>query len=241
MKLLRTMSISVVSSSLAFVLGCGSEPAPKTVTTTTSNAAPAPEPAPAPAAPPADTNALKGMGGEAPPGLPPVTPSAFSDEQIAAVSGAANRGEVEQAKLAVGKAKDAKVKKFATMLASHHGDANTAEVALLKKQHLTAEESTTSTQLTLESTRLVESLRPMTGTDFDKAYMDAQVKEHTAILDTMDTKLLPAVKNAELKAGLTAMRAKVETHLKDAQAIQTSLNAAPAAPQLTTTTTTKKK
>jgi putative membrane protein len=234
MKLARPFSILLSAGSLTFAIGCGGEPAPKTVTTTTTN--PAPPPA---APPPAETAPNAGMGAEAPPGLPPMTAIPLSDAQIAAIDGAANRGEVEQGKLAVGKAKDAKVKKFAAMMVSHHGDANTADVALLKKQNLTPEESTTSTQLTLESSRLVESLRALTGTEFDKAYMDAQVKEHTALLEAMDGKLLPAVKDADIKAGITAMRAKVEAHLKEAQAIQTSLNAAP--PTVTKTSTTTKK
>ena len=237
MKLSHPICILVGAGSLVFAIGCGGEPAPKTVTTTTTNPAPAPAPTPAPA----ETAPNAGMGGEAPPGIPPMTAVPLTDAQIAAISAAANRGEVEQGKLATGKAKDAKVKKFAAMMTLHHGDADKGETALLKKQNLTPEESTTSTQLTLESSRLVESLRALAGTEFDKAYIDAQVKEHTAILETMDTKLLPAVQNADLKTGLTAMRAKVDAHLKEAQAIQTSLNAAPAVPVTTTSTTTKKK
>ncbi len=237
MKLSHPICVLVGTGSLVFAIGCGGEPAPKTVTTTTTNPAPAPAPTPAPA----ETAPNAGMGGEAPPGIPPMTTMPLTDAQIAAISGAANRGEVEQSKLATGKAKDAKVKKFAAMMGAHHGDADKAETALLKKQNLAPEESPTSTQLTLESSRLVESLRALTGTEFDKAYIDAQVKEHTAILEAMDTKLLPAVQNADLKTGLTMMRAKVESHLKEAQAIQTSLNAAPATPVTTTSTTTKKK
>ena len=225
MKLVRCLSLPVLVGSLALgAWACGdSTPAAKTVTTTTTKSAPPADPPPA-TDPPEPKPA--GMGSTTPDTLPPVNPIALSDEQIAAITGAANRGEVEQSKLAQSKTKDPKVKKFAAMMITHHGEANQKQIELLKKQHLTPEESPTSTQLTSESSRLLESLKSMTGAEFDRAYVDAQVKEHTALLDAMDTKLLPAVKNADLKADITAMRAKLEGHLKEAQSLQKSLPAA---------------
>jgi putative membrane protein len=214
MKFVRFLSLPVLA---VIVAACGG-PEAKTVTTTTSQT-PAPEPAPVAATKPAEP----GMGGTNPDLLPPITPTALSDEQIAAISGAANRGEVDQAKLATEKSKNPKIKKFAAMMAAHHGEANTKSIDMLRKAHITPEESTVSTQMTTESSKLVESLKPMNGPEFDRAYIDAQVKEHTAILDAFDTKMLPVVKNADLKSDLTAMRAKIDGHLKEAQAIQKSL------------------
>ncbi len=216
MKLVRFLSLPVLAGTLVLA-GCGADPG-KTVTTTTSVAPPA-DPAPVAATKPPEP----GMGATNPDLLPPVAPIALSDEQIAAINGAANRGEIDQAKLASEKSKNPKIKKFAAMMASHHGDANTKSIDMLRKAHITPEESTTSTQMTTESSKLVDSLKPMNGPEFDRAYIDAQVKEHTAILDAFDTKMLPAVKNADLKTDLTAMRARIDGHLKEAQAIQKSL------------------
>ena len=215
MKFFRFLSLPVLA---VIVAACGG-PEAKTVTTTTSQT-PAPEPAPVAATKPAEP----GMGGTANPDLlPPINPTALSDEQIAAITGAANRGEIDQAKLATEKSKNPKIKKFAAMMAAHHGEANTKSIDMLRKAHITPEESPASTQMTTESSKLVESLKPMNGPEFDRAYIDAQVKEHTAILDAFDTKMLPVVKNADLKSDLTAMRAKIDGHLKEAQAIQKSL------------------
>lgn len=214
MKFVRFLSLPVLA---VIVAACGG-PEAKTVTTTTSQT-PAPEPAPVAATKPAEP----GMGGTNPDLLPPINPTALSDEQIAAISGAANRGEIDQAKLATEKSKNPKIKKFAAMMTAHHGEANTKSIDMLRKAHITPEESTVSTQMTTESSKLVESLKPMNGPEFDRAYIDAQVKEHAAILDAFDTKMLPVVKNADLKSDLTAMRAKIDGHLKEAQAIQKSL------------------
>lgn len=219
MKLVRFLSLPVLAAPVLAVLvaGCGSAP-PKVVTTTTSQT-PAADPAPVAATKPPEA----GMGATNPDLLPPIAPIALSDEQIAAINSAANRGEVDQAKLASEKSKNPKIKKFAAMMTAHHADANTKATDMLRKAHITPEESVTSTQMTTESSKLVESLKPMSGPEFDRAYIDAQVKEHTAILDTLDTKMIPVVKNADLKSELTAMRAKIDGHLKEAQAIQKSL------------------
>ncbi|MEO6572989.1 MAG: DUF4142 domain-containing protein [Polyangiaceae bacterium] len=215
MKLVRFLSLPVLAGSLVLV-GCGG-PDPKTVTTTTTLTPP--DPAPVAATKPAEP----GIGGSNPDLLPPVAPIALTDEQIAAINSAANRGEVDQAKQATEKSKNPKIKKFAAMMTTHHGDANTKATDMLRKAHITPEESPTSTSMTTESAKLVESLKPMNGPEFDRAYIDAQVKEHTAILDVLDTKMLPVVKNADLKNELTSMRAKIDGHLKEAQAIQKSL------------------
>ena len=45
------------------------------------------------------------------------------------------------------------------------------------------------------------------------------------MLETIDTKLLPSAKNAELKTMLQSVRPKIEAHLKEAQEIQKSLTA----------------
>jgi hypothetical protein len=59
--------------------------------------------------------------------------------------------------------------------------------------------------------------------DFDKSYIDAQVKEHKAVVDLIDNQLAPNAKSSEVKALLQSLRPKIEGHLKQAQAIQKAL------------------
>jgi putative membrane protein len=164
--------------------------------------------------------------GPAEPPAPAAAP--LTDEQIAAVTTTANTGEVEQAKVAQKQGKDAKVKAFAAKMIAHHNQANAAQKKITDKAKITPADSDMSKQLAGDSQKLIDSWKDLKGPEFDKAYIDAQVKNHQAVLDAIDQKILPAVKNADLKKDITDFRPKVEAHLKEAQDIQKALEAAPA-------------
>ncbi len=68
------------------------------------------------------------------------------------------------------------------------------------------------------------TLKAQKGKDFDKAYMDAQVKAHRDVLAVFDTKLLPNAQNVELKSTLTDARSHVAAHLAKAEDIQSKLD-----------------
>jgi putative membrane protein len=150
---------------------------------------------------------------------------ALTDAQIAAITDAANKGEIEQAKLAVRKAKDPQVKAFAQMMIDHHGAEQKKEQQLATSLSLQPETTQTSTQLQTDSQNAISSLSSQNGADFDKAYIDLQVKEHRDVLDAIDNKLIPSAKNAQLKQALTDFRPKVQDHLQKAQDIQQKLGA----------------
>ncbi len=144
---------------------------------------------------------------------------ALSDAQIVAIADAANKGEVDQGKLAVKKAKDAQVKQFAQMMVTDHTDATNK----VKQLNIQPETTQTSTQLQTDSQNAISSLSGQTGTDFDKAYIDLQVKEHQQVLNDLDQKLIPSAHNADLKKQLTDLRPKIAAHLQQAQQIQQKL------------------
>ncbi|HEU4536114.1 MAG TPA: DUF4142 domain-containing protein, partial [Polyangiaceae bacterium] len=151
---------------------------------------------------------------------------------IAAVTAASHTAEIDAGKLAQTKAKDGRVKKFAAMMVSHHGDAKKKQDKLLTKEKLAPAESPVSAKVKSDSESAVASLKSATGVEFDKAYIDSQVKMHEDTLNALDTKLLPNVKHADLKAQLQEFRPKVEEHLKQAKELQTSLAAGPPAKKL---------
>ena len=147
----------------------------------------------------------------------------LNDAQIAAITDAANKGEIEQAKLALHKAKDPQVKQFAQMMIDHHGAEQKKEQQLCSTLNVQPETTQTSTQLQTDSQNAISSLSSQTGADFDKAYIDLQVKEHKEVLDSIDNKLIPNAKNAQLKSALEAFRPKIQEHLQKAQEIQQKL------------------
>ncbi|HEY2734568.1 MAG TPA: DUF4142 domain-containing protein [Polyangiales bacterium] len=149
--------------------------------------------------------------------------SQLTDPQIAAITDAANKGEIEQAKLAVRKAKDPQVKQYAQMMIDQHGAEQKKEQQLATTLSLQPETTQMSTQLQTDSQSAISSLSSQSGADFDKAYIDLQVKEHKDVLDAIDNKLIPNAKNAQLKQALTDFRPKVQGHLQKAQEIQQKL------------------
>jgi putative membrane protein len=151
------------------------------------------------------------------------TSSTFTDEQITAVTNAANTGEVDQAKEAVKKAKSGKVKTFAQHMITDHGAAFKQQTDIEKKANITPQDNDTSRQIQSDGRTILSQIQGATGADFDRQYIDAQVKEHQSVLDALDNKLIPAAKNADLKSFLQKTRDKVADHLKMAKDIQSSL------------------
>ncbi|MES1173075.1 MAG: DUF4142 domain-containing protein [Myxococcales bacterium] len=218
---LRTSATLVLSSlaSFAFVQ-CGGDqktaespaelmpsaepPQPEEADAATTQAAPAPSDTPAAAA--------------KAPEPPKVEP--LSDEQIAAITEAANSAEIAQAKLAQAKSKDASVKQFAAMMISHHGEAKQKQAKLKLK----TAESGVSTAMQVDADSTMNALKADNGKDFDQAYITAQVSGHQKVLDTINDKLLPNVKNADLKAYLEEIKPRVEEHLKQAKVLLQSFD-----------------
>lgn len=240
----RSSSVGLVSLGLVAVAAllalaaCGGDDkqppkAPDTQMTDTSATAAATATTP----PPADTAPATTASATTPPPADPPKPAEqpLTDEQIMAITAAANDGEVQAAKLAQTNAKNAKVKAFAAHMVTEHGAALKKGQAMATKKKLTAADSPASTQLKSDAQAAMDALKTKKGADFDAAYMDAQVKMHQQVLDLIDNKLLPAAKDADLKADLTAIRPKIAEHLKSAQDIQGSLGATAAAGQKTST------
>jgi putative membrane protein len=152
----------------------------------------------------------------------------LSEGQIAMVAELANTSEIEQGKLAQGKAKSPSVKKFAAMMVQHHTEAKTEQAKLFKQLNLTPTQSQTATSLKQSSETATSELRS-TATAFDQRYVDSQIEAHEQVLETLDNQLIPAATDPSLKAGLNKMRATVEAHLREAKSIQAELAAKQAA------------
>lgn len=188
----------------------------------TTPAEPTPEPEPA------DTAAADAAAAATP--APPPPPPPLADGESVAVAHVANDFEIETSKLAKTMAKDKKVKEFAAMMVKDHTAANKRLTALIKKAKIEAKDNELSTALSTDGKARVEALKGTEkGAAFDKAYIDAQVEMHTAVLTAIDTQMMPGVQNPDLKAELATTRAAVESHLNQVKEIQTALAAPDAA------------
>jgi putative membrane protein len=155
-----------------------------------------------------------GSGGSTAPGA---KDKPMSDAEVLGVTAAANDGEVKMADLALKKAASAEVKKFATMMKTHHTAAAGKGKTIATKAKITPAENDVASSMKSDSASTMKDLEGKTGKDFDKAYMDAQVKAHKDVLDKIDNKLMPSAQNGEVKSMLTEMRQTVSTHLTKAE------------------------
>lgn len=150
-------------------------------------------------------------------------PSTLNDAQIAAITDGANGAEIEQAKLARSKSKNQKVLQFASMMITHHSEAQKKQAKL----NITTAESPLSAQMTKDANEILTSLKDKTGAEFDRSYMRSQVDEHQTLLETLNTRLLPSVSSPELKAYLETIKTRVEQHLEAARTTESGLGNTP--------------
>ncbi len=151
------------------------------------------------------------------------TNQGLSDGQIAAIVRAVNVAEIDEAKIAVGKAQDPGVKHFAEMMIAQHGQAVKDVDELDTRLNLRPTESQLMTELRVNATSVENRLSKNDETSFDKQYMQSQVVAHRQVLDTIDGRLMPAVRSEELREMLVNLRPRVADHLQMAQTILDTL------------------
>lgn len=229
---MRTLINGLLVASIATLVACGGGDKP--AQEPSAMTPPAPPPAPMPESKPATTDAkpvegATGGGTETTTAAKPAE-KPLTDAEIVAVTSTANNGEIDMANLAAKSATNADVKNFAAMMVTQHKDMETKGKALAAKAKITPADSDASTALKTDVQSTITSLKTQKGKDFDKAYMESQVKAHRDVLNLFDNKLLPNAQNGDLKTLLTDGRSHVAAHLAKAEEIQKKLDAAPAAP-----------
>lgn len=146
-----------------------------------------------------------------------------NDAQIAGIVVAANSVDIDAGKLAEKMSSNKDVKAFAQQMVTDHTGVNQQAGALVKKLNVTPEDSDTSKSLKQGGEANITKLKGMKGADFDKAYIDHEVTYHQAVLDAVDTTLIPNAKNAELKETLVKTRPAFVAHLEHAKHIQAGM------------------
>jgi putative membrane protein len=155
------------------------------------------------------------------------TNGAPTDPQIAAIVVTANQVDIDAGNLAKSKGHSADVKAFGQQMVTDHTGVNKAATDLVQKLHVTPEDSATSASLKKGGEDNLANLKTLSGADFDRAYVDHEVVYHQAVLDAMDSALIPNAQNAELKALLVKVRPAFVAHLEHAKHIQAELTPKP--------------
>lgn len=148
--------------------------------------------------------------------------SSLNDAQLAAVVNALNQGEIQEAQLAQSKAQSADVKRFAMHMATAHQSMLMKDQTLFSQLQITPSDNSVSQELQSDAQNQLSTLQSMRGKDFDRDYIDAQVKAHNQALELLD-RMIPNARNAQLKAALEAVRPKIQEHLQEAERAQQKL------------------
>ena len=153
----------------------------------------------------------------------PAFAQGVNDAQIAAIVVTANKVDVDAGKLARQHASHADVKKFAERMVSDHEGVNKQATALAARLNVAPQESDTSRALKAGGDKNVASLKTLSGSAFDKAYIEHEIAYHAQVIEALDRTLLPGASNGELKALLTSVRPAFVAHLEHAKQIRASL------------------
>ena len=157
---------------------------------------------------------------------------ALGDREIMGVLSAIDTGEITQGTLARMQAVDPTVRAFAESMVTMHTQSSARLTSLAQRIDMTPQDSARSRALAADATATHQRLSGLTGAAFDRAYIEAQVTQHTHALDLIDHTLVPEAHNQELRAALTNdVRPMVDTHLQQARGIANRIDVSAPPPE----------
>ncbi len=135
----------------------------------------------------------------------------------------ANSSEIQLSKLAARKAASPKLKQVANTLAADHARNRQEERALAQRLNVTLTPAAGGNLAASDSAVLPPELQGKAGSEFDKAFVEYEVREHEAGIEKIRTELLPAAQNAEVQAYLQKTLTTMQEHLADLKQVQQQL------------------
>jgi putative membrane protein len=162
----------------------------------------------------ADTSAMAGASS--------TTSGTWSDANIVALLDEANAADSAAGAIAVTKGTNSKVRDFARRMMRDHHTLRAQGAALAKKLNVTPAAPSDDPVQPMAQNETNTLNNTAKGKDFDKAYIDAEVDAHKAVLD-LATKAAGQTQNTELKNLIQKAAPVIQGHLDLAQSIQKSL------------------
>ena len=133
-----------------------------------------------------------------------------TDPQIAHIAYTAGNIDIAAAKQALARSHNKAVRSFAQEMVRDHQAVNDKALALVKKLHVTPQDNPTSEALSKQAKTTLDKLSHLSGSAYDRAYVDNEVAYHKTVNGALEKTLIPSAKNGELKSlletGLTLFR-----------------------------------
>jgi putative membrane protein len=163
----------------------------------------------------ADTTAMA-------PAADPAAAPPLDDPTIVAIFDAANTFDIETSQLALEKSQNAEVRALAQQFVNDHTAVRQQGRDLAAKLGVTPP-TLGEGDLSRNHAAAMADLRGRTGADFDRAYVTNEVTYHSAVIQAIQTSLMPAIQNAELRTLVETVAPAFQAHLTAAQNLQTKL------------------
>ena len=148
----------------------------------------------------------------------------LNDAQIIEIIITANQADISLGHLVKSKSTDNEVSFFAQRMFTDHSINLESIATLVDKLNITPQNSPICQDFIVNGMKTITNLNSLNQTEFNKIYINQEIIFHKKVLDTIDSILIPNVKNAELKQLLEKIRPAFNSHLKHAIRVQEYLN-----------------
>jgi putative membrane protein len=149
---------------------------------------------------------------------------ALNDATIVAIFDNANTADIETGKLAAKRGWTEEVRQFGAMLARDHEMVRRQGRDLAEKLGVTPMPPS-GDQSAQELAAVIRRLSGLRGTEFDQAFLQREVQFHKDAVAAIETTLLPAITNKELRALVVKVIPAFQAHLTMAENLLTRVAA----------------
>jgi putative membrane protein len=152
----------------------------------------------------------------------PRTTSQLDDPTIVAIFDAANTADIETGTLAAERGHSKEVRDFGAMLVRDHVQVRQLGRDLAQKLRVTPTPPAEDPAAAAHA-QAMASLRSKTGAEFDRAFLQHEAAFHKSVIEAVQTTLLPAIKNDELRALVEKVAPAFQAHMLAAQNLERQL------------------
>ncbi len=162
------------------------------------------------------------LGSLASAGTTPLAAQALTDANIVAIFDAANTADIETGGLAASHSTNQEVRDLGQSFVDAHQSVRQQGRDLARKLGVTPV-LPAGDQGAAQHAAALKQLQGLKGAAFDRAFLDHEIAFHQAVIDAVTTTLLPAIRNAELKALVEKVAPAFVGHLEMAKNLRARL------------------
>jgi putative membrane protein len=155
-----------------------------------------------------------------PPRPAPIAP--LDDATIVAIFDAANTADIETGQLAVERGHSKEVREFGAMLVQAHTGVRQMGRDLAQRLGVTPTPPADDASARAHA-QAMATLRSKRGAEFDRAFLQHEIAFHKSVIDAVQTTLLPAIENEELRGLVVKVAPAFEAHMIAAKSLEKQL------------------